>query len=181
MCHNFMRNVMRRKCHVRWLRFYFKRMLITGLDKQTLHLLNYRPMSEVLRGGSRKHKPQIIKSNNFNKILIIMGPVNDKSLGHSAKVPFYDKNKDLNSHLAEFFFSLPYLQIKVQNATVQIMMIIKLHLIQQQISEAKKVFLNMLLFTCSKFCFFCNNNKNIFGALKKAKQMLILTFFRYIL
>ena len=35
---------MRPKCHVRWIRFHFKRMLIMGLGKQTLMLSQKTPI-----------------------------------------------------------------------------------------------------------------------------------------
>ena len=36
LCHSVTIYVVRYKCYVRWLRFYFKRTLITGLGQQTL-------------------------------------------------------------------------------------------------------------------------------------------------
>ena len=51
--------MMRPKCHVMWLRFHFKRMLITGLGQQTL------PLIQLYNYSRRKYYWCRENANNF--------------------------------------------------------------------------------------------------------------------
>ena len=58
LCHSIVISqesyVIRNKCHVRWLRFNFKRMLITGLGQKSLNLSAVISLAYMGKGEKEK-------------------------------------------------------------------------------------------------------------------------------
>ena len=63
-------HVMQHKCHVRWLRFHFKRMLITGLGLYTLLKKTFKSASSFYDSWNRKETQNQFKERDFYRKLV---------------------------------------------------------------------------------------------------------------